>query len=159
MSTNTLGLFARSVADLEMLDAALAESTVPHEARPPASVRIGLCRTPFWMEAETEMRNAVETTAQALRESGMVVDDVDLPGEVVELDNGFNVIQAVETAWALAHEYRERRNELSSDLRTFMDWVPIGCQSASNWSAAAAAIAACWRSGVAWKEQYRGSKV
>ena len=117
-SYDTLGLFGRSIEDLALLDAALTGG--PYRlasARSMSTLRIGYCQTPYWGKAEQSTRRAMRKTAQALRRAGMAVNKVELPDEVVELGDGFDIIQAVEAAWALGKEYREHKQLLSADLR------------------------------------------
>jgi Asp-tRNA(Asn)/Glu-tRNA(Gln) amidotransferase A subunit family amidase len=121
-SYDTLGLFARSIEDLTLLNAVLrAEPIRPPRARPAAGLRIGYCQTPFWNKAERSTRSAMRQTVQTLRKAGIAVRDVDLPSDVVELSAGFNVIQAVEASWALGREYREHKKLLSGAMRRLIE--------------------------------------
>jgi amidase len=117
-SYDTLGLFSRSIDDLALLHAVLTGNIVYRlRPRPAAGLRVGYCQTPFWHKAHPSTRRAMMRTAQALRKTGIAVDEVDLPAEVVELSNGFGVIQAVEAAWAFGREYRKHLKLLSGHMR------------------------------------------
>ena len=121
-SYDTLGLFSRSIEDLALLYAVLTDKAVHGlRARPAARLRVGYCQTPFWHKAHHSTRRAMMRTAQALRKTGIAVHEVDLPVEVVELSNGFSIIQAVEAAWAFGREYRKHENLLSSHMRELIN--------------------------------------
>ena len=76
---DTIGFFGRSVADLRLLAQAyrLTDSTVP-AAVPLRALKIGLCRTRLWAEADTDAQAALEAAAQLLREAGAEVRDLAL---------------------------------------------------------------------------------
>jgi Asp-tRNA(Asn)/Glu-tRNA(Gln) amidotransferase A subunit family amidase len=119
---DTLGLFGRSIEDLALLEAALSEGPVRRLlASPKAGLRIGYCRTPFWGEAKSSTRHAMRTTALALRRVSIDVEDVDLPKEVIQLSDGFDIIQAMEASWALGPEYHKHKKLLSGYLRRLID--------------------------------------
>jgi Asp-tRNA(Asn)/Glu-tRNA(Gln) amidotransferase A subunit family amidase len=110
---DTLGLFARSVADIALLRSihvgglpAVVSDTPP---------RIGLCRTHNWEHAEPCMRTAIEAAAKLLDAAGATVEEVDLPAAVIEVEPEFNVLNSWEGAIALATEARDH-------LDTFNAW-------------------------------------
>ena len=77
-SLDTLGGFARSVEDLVLLRAVLinGSSALSVPEHPP---RVGVCRTPQWPHAEPATRNALETAASCLADTGASVEEVSLP--------------------------------------------------------------------------------
>ena len=100
---DTLGYFARSVADIGLVYGAVTgESAAAADARP----RIGLCRTGAWDEAEPPARAALEKAAAALGTAGYDIVDVDLPPEFDAIEGAFRVISNFEAKQALAEEYR-----------------------------------------------------
>jgi amidase len=79
-SFDTVGLFARSVADVALVSAVLAgEPPARWRIEPARPERVGLCRTPWWGEAEAATRAAVETAAARLAGAGVAVEEVALP--------------------------------------------------------------------------------
>lgn len=76
-SLDTIGWFARSVADLHLVATALGVAGEP--ACEVGPHRIGLCRGPHWEEAEPAMRSAVLGAADILREGGHSVGEIALP--------------------------------------------------------------------------------
>jgi Asp-tRNA(Asn)/Glu-tRNA(Gln) amidotransferase A subunit family amidase len=80
VSLDTIGWMARSVADLALLADALGVSREPWRRRDlVAGMRIGLCRTPMWDQAEPDSQQAVERAAAVLARAGAVVEEVILP--------------------------------------------------------------------------------
>jgi Asp-tRNA(Asn)/Glu-tRNA(Gln) amidotransferase A subunit family amidase len=109
---DTLGLFARSVADLALLRAAItAAPAAPTDLdRPP---RIGVCRTPFWSAAASETINAIESAASALARAGATVGEAELPAPFRTLPASFRVITQYETVRGMADEAERGFNTLN----------------------------------------------
>jgi Asp-tRNA(Asn)/Glu-tRNA(Gln) amidotransferase A subunit family amidase len=86
MSLDTIGWYARSVADLSLVFNAYG---VPGGAVLPApdvsDLRIGICKTPAWDQAEPESQDAVAEAAKRLEAAGATVEDFDLPAEFAGL--------------------------------------------------------------------------
>jgi amidase len=103
---DTLGLFARDVADLALLRDVLlgVESTAPSEldASPP---RLRVCRTRLWDEAQPEAQLALQRTAQTLATAGLDVEELELPATFDGLRErvweivGFEMARALLPAW------------------------------------------------------------
>ena len=75
---DTVGLFARSVDDLRLLLQAYALQDVPAPSVPSwRELRLGICRTPYWGEAEPQAQAAFELALSQLREAGVRL--VELP--------------------------------------------------------------------------------
>ena len=106
---DTLGLFAREVAQLEPLLAVLAGvEPAPAPAEPP---RIGFARTARWQLADADAQAALEQAAGTLD-----ADEVELPGELDEAIDAQARIMAVDVAATAAEEYEYHREELSEVL-------------------------------------------
>jgi len=76
-SLDTLGLFCRSLDDLPILG-----SVLTHEARfktrpVVSSPRVAIIKSPQWFKGSGEMQESFEAFVSRLRESGLVVTDVD----------------------------------------------------------------------------------
>jgi Asp-tRNA(Asn)/Glu-tRNA(Gln) amidotransferase A subunit family amidase len=114
---DTIGLFARSVADI----AALRGVLVGTEEAPPAVnvrvLRIGVCRSPYWNEAQPEAVAALENAAATLGRAGGTVRDADLPAVFDGIAETFGVISSVEAARALVMEARDHRAKLNSWIK------------------------------------------
>lgn len=115
-SLDTLGLFVRSVADLALAQSALAApgfSSGGTDVRP----RIGLCRTPYWAEAEPCAQAAVERAAAALVAEGYEVVEAELPPECVGLERAFRVISHFEGKRAMADDFRDHIGRMNPWMR------------------------------------------
>jgi amidase len=117
-SFDTLGVMARSVADVGLVRQALLDVTVPAvEAAALQGSRVGLCRTPWWGEATEDNRAFIESAATTLLDAGCRVSDFD-GGDVFEGLDEFNLtISGYEFARTLAHERRTAMGRLSPLLR------------------------------------------
>ena len=78
---DTVGIMARSVADIALFRAAMM--AIPYEppAMPETTPRLGLCRFPHWDDAEPEGRAVLEAAAARLAKAGAKVTDTSLPRE------------------------------------------------------------------------------
>ena len=69
---DTVGLFARSVDDLRLLLQAYALHELPAPVVPGwRELRLGICRTPYWDEAEPQAQSAFEAALLRLRDAGV----------------------------------------------------------------------------------------
>ncbi|HZR70556.1 MAG TPA: amidase [Burkholderiales bacterium] len=121
-SLDTIGTIARTLDDIELLDAALTRAPVrPARARAShgfsSAPRIGVCRTPMWQTALPETMDAVEDAAARLSRSGASVRDVPLPEPFAGLAGERDVLGSVERSRAIAHEWRHHRDALSERMR------------------------------------------
>ncbi|GBQ94899.1 amidase [Acetobacter nitrogenifigens DSM 23921 = NBRC 105050] len=100
--------------------AALADSVLqgpvptPVALTPSRPSRIGVCRTPWWREAEEGTRMAMASASDLLRDETSM-EEVDL-SDFVEANDLHVTIMSYEAAQALAWEYQERRNLLSPQI-------------------------------------------
>ena len=120
-SLDTLGWFARCVADIALMRAVQlgekeAPTLAPPDAPPDAPPRIGLCRTYEWDEAEPATVTAVEEAAKALAAGGATVVEVQLPAAFAPLRLAQELLMDYEIARALAHEWTAHGPALSETL-------------------------------------------
>ena len=83
-SLDTIGLFAREIADLRLAGAVLAGSTSGDdvgEAARGSSLRLGWAPTPWWPELEPAAALAIEAALERLRSAGLRAD----PGAAARL--------------------------------------------------------------------------
>jgi Asp-tRNA(Asn)/Glu-tRNA(Gln) amidotransferase A subunit family amidase len=116
-SLDTLGLHARTVDDIALLDAVLARR--PETALPPLEGGhvIGLCRTWMWDSAQPETRAAVQEAATALAAAGIEVREVELPPDFERLGAMRAAINNWERAFAMGDEWRRFPDRLSEQMR------------------------------------------
>lgn len=113
-SLDTLGYFARSVDDIGLVYSALTGNAVPADSDRP---KIGVCRTPMWAEAEDYAQAALETSAAALSAAGYDVTDIDLPPELISIEQPFRVISNYEGKAALADDFRDHMDKMNPWMR------------------------------------------
>ena len=125
---DTIGIFARGLADIALARAAITDGPiVPTGAdRPPP--RIGLCRTPAWRAAEPATRTALDAAARILRDRGARVVDFALPEGFDAIEDAFRVISSVEGARALAFEAAAHRGALNRWIVEALDFA-AGCDA------------------------------
>jgi Asp-tRNA(Asn)/Glu-tRNA(Gln) amidotransferase A subunit family amidase len=118
-SFDTLGCMARSLDDIRLYRDVLmgfaARSRAP-KATP--ALRVGLCRTAKWQEAEAPTRTLVEGAATRLGGSGIVVDEFVLPEEFTEIYDLTAKLFAVEYSRAVTPELLQAPDNLSSAVMT-----------------------------------------
>lgn len=117
-SLDTVGMFARTVADARLLFGALVPNVVRSAYEERADpVRLGVCRTGEWVHAKAETRNAMAEVSEAARSAGAAVEDVDLPPIFRDALEAFRIIVTVETARAMATEFAAKQSRLNDWLR------------------------------------------
>jgi amidase len=108
---DTLGLFARSVADIKLFRRAMAGDN-PIEPAAPAAPRLALVRTRMWGEAEKAAQAMLEAVARRLAAAGAVVRELTLPFDDGELTKTHDVLMAVGCAEAHGALYERERDRL-----------------------------------------------
>ena len=112
---DTLGLFARSLADIALFRAGLTgeASTIAPASAPP---RIGVCRTPHWSQALPETVAAIETAAKRCAAAGAKVSDAALP-------DGFDAVMAAFRVLSSVENRRSFATELAHGEVSFNPWI------------------------------------
>jgi Asp-tRNA(Asn)/Glu-tRNA(Gln) amidotransferase A subunit family amidase len=116
-SVDTIGSMARTIADIELLDAVLTRAKLDPSRALEAAPRIGVCRTPMWQTARPETQDAVEDAAARLTGSGALVREVPLPEPFAGLCGERDVLGSVERSRAIAFEWQHHRDALSERMR------------------------------------------
>jgi Asp-tRNA(Asn)/Glu-tRNA(Gln) amidotransferase A subunit family amidase len=115
-SLDTLGLFARSVADLALTRDVLlgiAPEPPPKIARP----HFALCRTHIWDQVEPNTRSLIEDAALRLARAGARVTEFTPPAEFELLPGAHRTIASFEFARTITWEIENHWNEISDTLR------------------------------------------
>jgi amidase len=114
---DTIGLMARTLDDIALVRAVLVgSSSETLESGHTLTPRVGLCRTYLWDKASPETRAAVEDAAARLREAGAQVEDFSLPDDFAGLTEAREIVNNVERARAMAHEWQHHRERISPQL-------------------------------------------
>jgi Asp-tRNA(Asn)/Glu-tRNA(Gln) amidotransferase A subunit family amidase len=115
-SLDTIGIHARTVADIARVAAIMEERTFHISGSPPSFALL----QPAPAETEPAMIEAVATAASALRAAGATVRDSELPAFSADLDSAHRVVMAVEVARSFATFDARQRARLSDSLRAFI---------------------------------------
>jgi len=117
-SLDTLGWMARSVADLALLAEAFGVLTEGWQPRDSVrGLRIGLCRTPMWTEAEPSSRDALEHAAAALARAGAEVAELALPGSFARMNEHHDVLMQGEGRTAFRDLYLAEPGRLHDEFK------------------------------------------
>ena len=116
-SLDTVGLFARSVADLELTAGVLAGGELPGAIDAGGPRRFALARTSMWDRVESAAQRAIEIAIEQLQAAGAAIEDVELPTAYERLVTAQTTIQFYESAAALAPELESASSLLSDPLR------------------------------------------
>jgi Asp-tRNA(Asn)/Glu-tRNA(Gln) amidotransferase A subunit family amidase len=114
---DTIGLFARDVGDLALLNSVLTgrqPAKLPKDVR---SFRVGLCHTFNWSQAQPETIDALESASRLLTAAGSAVVDAELPAIFNDLESSFQVISTFEGAATMAGDIREHGAEMNQWLQ------------------------------------------
>jgi Asp-tRNA(Asn)/Glu-tRNA(Gln) amidotransferase A subunit family amidase len=114
---DTVGIMARSVADIALLRAAIMAIPYMQPAMPEAAPRLGLCRGPHWDEALPEGRAVLEAAASRLAAAGAAVTDTVLPPECADADAVWETLGGFEALRNHMPELRRHEALLSQALR------------------------------------------
>ncbi|MDP2004060.1 MAG: amidase [Rubrivivax sp.] len=145
---DVVGGFGRSVRDVALLGAVLTgDPRLLHDG-PASAPRIGLCPTPEWPLADTDVRAAWAQAVQALGPQAARLSDAAWPAAMPDLVALQKAVMAFEMARALSHERVQHRAKLSPRLVGLLDegWAIGGETHAANIAATAAArrLAETW---------------
>src|SRR5215472_1114489 len=114
---DTIGIMARSVADIALFRAAIMAIPYEKPATPERAPRLALCRTPHWEKAQPEGRAILEGAAKRLAAAGAEVVEAELPnacGNVSEIQNRHSYFEAPRNH---APERERHEAQLSPALR------------------------------------------
>ncbi len=121
-SLDTLGVLARHVEDLALMQAVLLKSPGCAALEPFGGVpTIGVCRTYDWPSADEDSRRVLGEAAEALADTGANVVECDLPSGFEGVTQAQRVIQAFETARALSLEHACYLDKLSPSIIKLID--------------------------------------
>lgn len=102
-SLDTLGFFAPSIPDTQLLWSALMQ-TAPIKPITPTPLTVGVAKTALWGNASDDIREAVEMAAQTLSAGGATVIDVEWPELFNEAFDAHQTIHDYECCRANAWE-------------------------------------------------------
>lgn len=116
-SLDTIGILSRTVEDAAMLASELSGIAVstPMDVRQ-KPLRIGLCRTPFWSQADTAVQGSLLRVAGVLEDSGAQIGEINLPADFSRMNEVQIALSAYEFYRALTHERTRHPQLISASL-------------------------------------------
>ncbi|KAI4676810.1 uncharacterized protein J4E84_009405 [Alternaria hordeiaustralica] len=122
---DTIGFFARSIADLQLLADVFS---LPDDEHPKkvclGDISVALVKTPMWSHAGPGTIHAMQKTAVILQNHGVQVEEVSLPdvfGDADTLTRSQNAIIDAEAALAFREEYRSHKGDLDISIRNLVE--------------------------------------
>ena len=164
-SLDHVGLFTRTVEDLELFAKAITNTHPRHpsirtaqpadfDLRSPDELdrpRIAFVRTPQWSELDATTRDRLKKAAAWLSENGADVDEVSLPDKFGGLVEAQNTILEVELSCALSYEFENHPDRLSDLLRSVIEQGRSVCMD-KYFEARKLAAECRWESGVLFRD-------
>ncbi len=122
-SLDTIGVFARDVADCALFVGAVAGIDLGDPAQATGQApRIGVCRGPTWDRAAPETVALMERAVASLGRAGASVQEFALPPAFDGAEDHHAVTMNAESARSLGWEMTTHRDQLSPALREKMEW-------------------------------------
>ncbi|KAL7918382.1 amidase signature domain-containing protein [Trichoderma austrokoningii] len=124
---DTIGVFARSVDDLDLVADAFGLQDDDDDDDEASSfqgikgARFALCKTVVWPMAGEGTRHAISRAVDILRAHGAEVEEVDLPHEFDDLPRWHNIVLQTEGETFFLPEHRIAREKLSPQLVGYVD--------------------------------------
>ncbi|MGZ8211399.1 MAG: amidase, partial [Burkholderiales bacterium] len=115
-SLDTIGLSARTVEDIALGLAILSGRRAELKSERTAPLRVGLCRTPCWPQADEPSRENLERAASLIAQAGARVSEFTLPAGCERLFDEHGKVALFEAAQSLAWEYDNHRELLSASI-------------------------------------------
>ncbi|KAH8896848.1 amidase [Thozetella sp. PMI_491] len=117
LTMDTIGFFARSVDDLNLLADvfSLADDTLQPSAFSLHGARFALARTVVWPEAGPGTIAAIQLATKLLRDQGATVDEIDLP-EFGKMPDWHRTVVECDGRTSFLPEYRLGKSKLHQDL-------------------------------------------
>ena len=137
---DTVGLFARSAADLGLL--ARGCGLVPKALRAPAikGLRIGLCETPMWNEASNDAKAVLQAAGDALSKAGATVRRVTLPPAFAQINSRHDVLMEGDGSVGFKALNALYPRRLAADLKAIAEnrrgFTPMQLRAAQDYLAA-----------------------
>lgn len=130
LELDTIGYFARSVEDLELLTNVLSVTAQDSiEEVPLKADKVGLVKSPFWPSAGPGTIAAMENAATILQDHGVTIEDVDFPDDfnnAATLNRMFKVIFKTDGGVSFFKDYlMDTKNKLDPEVRAFVEDAPL----------------------------------
>ncbi|KAF5614136.1 amidase [Fusarium subglutinans] len=125
---DTIGFFARSIDDLQLLADVfgLKDDDTPKDI-PLDQISVAVIRTPFWSSGGASTHNTMNISINVLERNGIKVEDVSFPAEVSDpevLGRVQDIIIQSEARVSLLPEYRLNKAKLGYEVRDIVENKP-----------------------------------
>jgi Asp-tRNA(Asn)/Glu-tRNA(Gln) amidotransferase A subunit family amidase len=130
LELDTVGYFARSMEDLELITDVLSVPVAEAiKEIPLRENKVGFVKSPFWPSAGPGTTAAMENAAEILRNHGVTIEDVEFPDEFNDakaLDRMFKVIFVTDGGVSFYKDYLmdTTKTNLDPDVRAFVEDAP-----------------------------------
>jgi Asp-tRNA(Asn)/Glu-tRNA(Gln) amidotransferase A subunit family amidase len=127
VSLDTVGWYARAVSDVALVARALEVigNAVP-DVRPAATLKLGICRTPYWSSAHEDTHRALDEATRRFREAGAKVSDVALDDAFADAAKLQETIMSGEGYFAFLNLFRAHSADISENIRRRMMRIDDG---------------------------------
>lgn len=111
---DTLGLYARSAEDLQLLADVFAihDDEVPKDEFSVAGSKFAVCRTMMWSSAGPGTIDAIQKAIELLRQYGAEVEELEFPADLADLPQWHRTMMKADGRASFLPEYRLAKNEL-----------------------------------------------
>jgi Asp-tRNA(Asn)/Glu-tRNA(Gln) amidotransferase A subunit family amidase len=124
-SLDSMGLMARHVSDIALLNAILTDSAPIASAEAVNGLHIGVCRTPNWHHAQPETADAIERATKSLCLAGADVKDTELPPVFNHVEDSFQIIAMYEGVRGMTDDLRDHLATMNSWLHEMARSAPM----------------------------------
>jgi Asp-tRNA(Asn)/Glu-tRNA(Gln) amidotransferase A subunit family amidase len=114
-SFDTIGIIARSVEDVILVNSSLMHCSMPGPLN--ASLRVGLFRSHLWGQIDRQTQDLVERAFQAFADAGAYLYEIETPDRFEEIIEHRSIINAYERARGLASELDRTPDSISQMSR------------------------------------------
>ncbi|KAJ7460574.1 amidase [Mycena latifolia] len=123
LNFDTMGFFARSIEDLELLAEAvkLEDDEIPIASFKVEGAKFAVCKTHVWPQAGLGTVNALELAVKLLRDQGATVEELDLPDEFASVTAAHQQIFQRDAQATFRSEYMHAKDQLDPVLIGFVE--------------------------------------
>ncbi|KAJ7074898.1 glutamyl-tRNA amidotransferase subunit A [Mycena belliarum] len=123
LTLDTMGFFARSVADLELLAEAvkLEDDEKVHAPFKVVGAKFAVCKTHVWPKVGPGTVDALNLAVQLLRAQGAAVDELELPDEFAIITTAHQQVLQRDARTSFMSQYIRAKSQLDPQLIEFVE--------------------------------------
>jgi Asp-tRNA(Asn)/Glu-tRNA(Gln) amidotransferase A subunit family amidase len=115
-SLDTVGLIGRTIEDIALAARVLRCADEIDWLSATTRVRVGICRTPNWDNADDSTKDAIESAARKLAMASFDLHEISLSDDFKELTMTREIMNDFERARSMSYEWLEYRSDISAGL-------------------------------------------